>query len=90
MTSRPVYDDVLGNKMVTSGSENGRYFETNGVNPKNLYNFENISSRRIQRYQTLEIRRSGNSDDVILGFQLGFRDIFVWKISFSRPSINVI
>ena len=29
--------------MVTSGSENGRYFETNRVNPINLYIFENIS-----------------------------------------------
>ena len=54
--------------MVTSGSENGRYFETNRVNPRNLYIFENISSRRIQRYQTLGIRRSWNSDDVISGF----------------------
>ena len=54
--------------MGTSGSGNGRYFETNRVNPRNLYSFENISSRRMQRYQTLEIRRSWNSDDVISGF----------------------
>ena len=45
-----IFKTVLGDKMVISGSENGRYFETNRVNPINL---KNISSRRIQRYRTL-------------------------------------
>ena len=48
-----IFRTVLGDKRVTSGSESVRYFETNRVNPINLYVFENISSRWIQGYQTL-------------------------------------
>ena len=58
--------------MVISGSENVRYFETNRVNPKNVYikkkkekkkkkkkkkkkENKNISSRRIQGFDEVEI-----------------------------------
>ena len=36
---KQIFKTVLGNKMFTSGSGNGRYFKRNRVNPINLYIF---------------------------------------------------
>ena len=51
--------------MVTSGSENGRYFKTNRVNPINLYIFENISSRQIKGIKHYGILSENLSNSVV-------------------------